>query len=133
MSFICPLKCPLSCFCSHFCFLVIAILLVTVLLVSFFDGCNQSSFVFFYVVLESFYGCVNTVFHADKSSSSPLSSLLLLFYYNSSVTWFRIYFTLTVNISQNLKKRSFLNLHLSIFVFPYTSLCIYIYIYTRRF
>ena len=34
------------------------------------DGCNQSSFVFFYVVFESSYRCVNVVFDAGKSSSS---------------------------------------------------------------
>ena len=36
------------------------------------DCCNQSSFVFFYVVLES-YRCVNTVFN----SSSPLPPFLI--------------------------------------------------------
>ena len=41
-----------------------------------FDSCNQSPIVFFYVVLESFYRSVNTVFNASKSSSSLLSSLL---------------------------------------------------------
>ena len=34
------------------------------------DGCNQSSFVFFYVVFESLYRCVNAVFDAGKSSTS---------------------------------------------------------------
>ena len=34
------------------------------------DGRNQSSFVFFYVVFEFFYGCVNAVFYASKSFSS---------------------------------------------------------------
>ena len=38
-----------------------------------FCCCNQSSFVFFSVFLESLYGCVKTVFHAGKSSSSLLS------------------------------------------------------------
>ena len=36
------------------------------------DGRNQSSFVFFYVVFESLYGCINVVFDAGKSSSPPL-------------------------------------------------------------
>ena len=31
------------------------------------DGCNQSSFVFFYAVFESLYRCINAVFNADKS------------------------------------------------------------------
>ena len=34
------------------------------------DGRNQSSFVLFYLVFESLYGCVNAVFDTDKSSSS---------------------------------------------------------------
>ena len=38
-----------------------------------FDGCNKSSFVFFYVVLELVCQCVNTVFNAGKSFSSLLS------------------------------------------------------------
>ena len=37
------------------------------------DGRNQSSFVFFYVVFESLYGCVNAVFDAGKSFSSLFS------------------------------------------------------------
>ena len=36
-------------------------------------GYNQSSFVIFYVVLESLYRCVNVVFNSGKSSSSLLS------------------------------------------------------------
>ena len=32
------------------------------------DGRNQSSFVFFYEVFESLYGCFNAVFDAGKSS-----------------------------------------------------------------
>ena len=38
-----------------------------------FDSCNQSSFMFFYVVLESLYRSVNTVFNAGKSSFSLIS------------------------------------------------------------
>ena len=34
------------------------------------DGCNQSSFVFFYVFLEPLHECVNGVFDAGKSSST---------------------------------------------------------------
>ena len=41
------------------------------------DGRNQSSFVFFYVVFESLYGCVNAVFDAGKSSSSLFSWYIL--------------------------------------------------------
>ena len=37
------------------------------------DGCNQSSFVFSYVVFESLYGCVNAVF--DAGCSLPPSFL----------------------------------------------------------
>ena len=37
------------------------------------DGRNQTFFVFFYVVFESLYGCVNAVFDAGKSSSSLFS------------------------------------------------------------
>ena len=37
------------------------------------DGRNQSSFVFFYVVFESLYGCVNAVF--DAASPLPTSFL----------------------------------------------------------
>ena len=37
------------------------------------DGCNQSSFVFFYVVLESLCWCIDAVFDAGKSSSSLFS------------------------------------------------------------
>ena len=49
MLFISRLKCPESCFPSYFCFLVIVILLSIVLSVFFSDGCNQSSFVFFFM------------------------------------------------------------------------------------
>ena len=38
-----------------------------------FDSCNQSSFVFFYVVLKSLCRCVKTLFTAGKFSSSLLS------------------------------------------------------------
>ena len=37
------------------------------------DSRNQSSFVFFYVVFESLYRCINAVFDAGKSSSSLFS------------------------------------------------------------
>ena len=37
------------------------------------NGRNQSSFVFFYVVFELLYRCVNVVFDAGKSSSSLFS------------------------------------------------------------
>ena len=37
------------------------------------EGRNHSSFVFFYVVFELLYGCVNAVFDAGKSSSSHFS------------------------------------------------------------
>ena len=36
------------------------------------DGRNQFSFVFFYVVFESLYGCVNAVFDAGKVLLLPL-------------------------------------------------------------
>ena len=70
MLFISRLKRPWSCFSSHFCFLVFShsVTYRVVSIVS--DGRNQSSSVFFYVVFESLYGCVNAVFDADKSSSS---------------------------------------------------------------
>ena len=42
-------------------------------------GCNQSSFVLFYVVLESLYRYVNAVFNAVKSSSS-FSIVFFLFH-----------------------------------------------------
>ena len=38
-----------------------------------FDGCNQSSFVFFCVIIESLCRCVNAVFNDSKSSFSILS------------------------------------------------------------
>ena len=38
-----------------------------------FDGCNQTLFVFFYVVFESLYRSVNAVFDAGKSSSHLFS------------------------------------------------------------
>ena len=66
------LKRPWSCFPSHFphsfCHSVIY---RVVSIVS--GGRNQCSFVFFYVVFESLYGCVNAVFDAGKSSSSLFS------------------------------------------------------------
>ena len=37
------------------------------------NGCNRSSFVFFYVVFEPLYRCVNAIFDAGKSSSSLFS------------------------------------------------------------
>ena len=44
---------------------------------SFFSGgCNESSFVFLYIVFGSLYRCVNAVFNADKSSSSLFSSYI---------------------------------------------------------
>ena len=52
------------CFCHSVIYRVVSI---------FSDGCNQSSFVFFYVVFKSLYGCVNAVFDAGKSSSSLFS------------------------------------------------------------
>ena len=54
-------------FFSHFRFLVIFILSSIVFSVS--DGCNRSSILFFYVVFERLYRCVNAVFDAGKSSS----------------------------------------------------------------
>ena len=41
------------------------------------DGRNESFFVFFYVVFESLYGCVNAVFDAGKSSSYLFSRYIL--------------------------------------------------------
>ena len=37
------------------------------------DGCNQFSFVFFYVVFEPLYRCINAVFDDGKSSSTLFS------------------------------------------------------------
>ena len=62
--FISRLKRPWSCF----------PFLCVVSIVS--DGCNESPFVLFYVVLES-YWCINAIFNARKSSSSFLSWYIL--------------------------------------------------------
>ena len=62
--FISHLNCPQSCFLFHFCFLVLSIV----------SGvCNESSFVFLYIVFGSFYRCVNAIFNAGKPSSSLFS------------------------------------------------------------
>ena len=37
------------------------------------DGRNQTLFVFFYLIFESLYACVNAVFDAGKFSSSFFS------------------------------------------------------------
>ena len=72
MLFISRLKRPWSCFPSHFCFLVFVIVIYRVVsIVS--HGRNQSSFVFFYVVFGSLYGCVNAV----SMLASPLPSSFL--------------------------------------------------------
>ena len=55
MLFISRLKRPKSCFSSHFCFLVIVILFVHHVVSIVSDGHNQSTFVLFYVILESLY------------------------------------------------------------------------------
>ena len=72
MSFDSRFKRPYSCFPSHvfpsYCH---SIDLRVVSIVT--GGCNQTSFVLFYIVLESLYRCVNTVFTAGKSSSSLFS------------------------------------------------------------
>ena len=74
--FISRLKCPWSCFPYHFCFLII----IVVLFISFVSGgCNESSFVFLYIVFESLYGCVNAVCNAGNSSSSLFSCPLIVF------------------------------------------------------
>ena len=70
--FISRLKRPWSCFPSHyFPSLCHSVIYRVVSIVS--DGRSQSSFVFFYVVFESLYWCVNAVFYAGKSSSSLFS------------------------------------------------------------
>ena len=71
MLFISRLKRPLCFFPILFlsCFYSIVYRLVRIVS----DGCNQSSFVFFYVVFEPLYRWVNTVFDAGKSSSSLFS------------------------------------------------------------
>ena len=58
-------------FFPRFCFLAIVILLSIVSSVS--DGCNQSSFVFSYIVFKSLYRRVNAMFDAGESSSSLFS------------------------------------------------------------
>ena len=71
--FLSRLKRPLSYFSSHFCFSSFYHSVGHCIVSIVFDGRNQSSSVFLYVDLESLYRCVNTVFNAGKSSSSPLS------------------------------------------------------------
>ena len=68
-------KVPCSCFPSHF-FLSFchSVIYRVVSIVS--DGRSQSSFVFFYVIFESLYGCVNAVFDAGKSTSTFFSSYI---------------------------------------------------------
>ena len=41
-------------------------------------GCNESSFVFLYIVFKSMYGCVNAVFNAGKFSSSLFSIIIII-------------------------------------------------------
>ena len=73
MLFISRLKRPMELFSSPFLFpsCCHSVIYRVVSIVS--DGRNQSSFVFFYVVFESLYRCVNAVFDAGKSSSSLFS------------------------------------------------------------
>ena len=80
MLFISRLKWPLSCFFLPFLFpsYCLSIIYRVVRIVS--DGCNQSPFVFFYVVFEPLYGCINGVFDADKSSSSLFIIIIIIIY-----------------------------------------------------
>ena len=72
MLFISHLKRPWGCFPSHFCFLVFVIQLSIVMPVLFLIAVI-SPLVFFYVVFELLYGCVNAIFDAGKTSSSLFS------------------------------------------------------------
>ena len=72
MLFINRLKCPWSYFPFHFCFQVIVIVFYRVISIA-SDSCNQSSFMFSYVVFELSYRCVNVVFNAGMSSFSFFS------------------------------------------------------------
>ena len=79
MLFIRYLKQPSSCFslpflfpscCHSFVYRVVRIVS---------DGCNKCSFVFFYVVFESLYGCVNSVFIIPREAiTSMLAGGLLV-------------------------------------------------------
>ena len=72
MLLISRLKFPQSCFSSHFFSSYCRSVGPRVVsIVS--GGCNQSSSALFFVVFKSLYWCVNTVFNADKSSSSFFS------------------------------------------------------------
>ena len=73
MSFISRLKRP-ELFPSHFCFVVIVILLVTSQSVSFLMAVISPPSCFFYVIIESLYRCLDTVFDAGNSSSSFLDT-----------------------------------------------------------
>ena len=95
MLFISRLKLPWSCFLSHFfpsfCHSVIY---RVVSIVS--DGRNQSSFVFFYVVFESLYGCV--VYHfswrAERIFQCQIPPPYVLTVYSNCVYYgFQFFFT----------------------------------------
>ena len=68
ISLICHLKYSYNCFSTHFCFLVI-LLLIIVWFVSFLVVVISLSLLFFYVVFESSYRCIDAVFNAGESSS----------------------------------------------------------------
>ena len=70
------------------------------------DGCNQSSFVFFYGVFESSYGCVNVVFNAGKSYYSLFS-----WYVGPSIS-FQTFFVRTFKIVMDSWKFTILLLYI---------------------
>ena len=73
MLFISRLKTPIELFFFPFLFpsYCHSVVIRVVSIVS--DGSHQSSFVFFYVVFESLYRCINAAYDAGKSSSSIFS------------------------------------------------------------
>ena len=44
------------------------------------SGCNQSSFVLFYIVLDSLYRCINAVFNTGKSTSTLFFDIYIYIY-----------------------------------------------------
>ena len=64
ISLVSRLKRPLSCFSGYYRSAGHRVISIVS------GGCNQSSYVLFYVIFESLYRCVNIVFSAGKSSSS---------------------------------------------------------------
>ena len=77
---VCSLKYTYSCFSSHFCFVVNIVLLIFMLSVVFLVTVISLSLFFFYVVFESPYWWIHTIFNVGESSSSFLCQYLLIYF-----------------------------------------------------